>query len=284
MRFKVIALVDLLCCGAFAAVILSRTPSNDRDWSVHDRYAATTSLDSDGIAHFSELRDFSYIGTTTEIERWIPNATIDSNKIVRAWFIVEPFSAIQAVGHTYLTFEMADGSAYSFSVESRLTRGQSYSMWAGMMRSYELIYMWGTERDFLARRLIYADDIVRMYPLTLKKAQAQELFRQLLARSNDLVAHPRFYNTLTANCTNVLAELANEAEPGAVPYDLSWNLPGWSDYFLMRIGYIKTEGTQEQTRAKHDLSADRSLIARIATTTSPADFGKQVRSLLPPVE
>jgi hypothetical protein len=45
----------------------------------------------------------------------------------------------------------------------------------------------------------------------------------------------------------LLAEIANESRPGAVPYDISWNLPGSSDLFLMRIGLIEAAGTQEET-------------------------------------
>lgn len=280
MRIKVMLACAVLVTLVIFVPVLFRTPSNDRPWNSDCMYAATTSVDTAGVAHISELRDFTYNGKDKlASEKWIPDATIDPRNIVRTWFLVEPFSAFQAVGHTYLTFEMKDGSAYSFSIEARLTHGQEYSLHGGLMRQYELVYVWGTERDFLTRRLIYFGNIVRMYPLTLDAASSQALFKNLLDESNALAAHPRFYNTLTANCTNLLAQMANKTKPGAVPYDISWNLPGWSDYFMMKIGYITTDGTREKTREEHDLTPYRDRLQKVATS-SPDAFGRGVRDII----
>lgn len=278
LRYTIGAL--LLIAALFIAFVSLRTPSNDRNWTPDVMYAATTSLSTDGIATISYLRDFSYEEAPTRTEKWLPNAQIDTNKIVRTWFLVEPFSLFSLVGHTYLTFEMEDGSAYSFSVEARFEKGEIYSWVHGVANKFEIVYLWGTERDFLMRRLVYFGETVRMYPLTLDRAQSQRLFISLLHDSNEMAKKPRFYNTLTANCTNVLARLANDAKAGSVPYGLAWNLPGLSDGFMKKIGYIADTGSLEEMKGAHDLTPKVEEIRTFGKDTD-AGFGKKLRALLP---
>src|SRR5262249_30192482 len=112
--------------------------------------------------------------------------------------------------------------------------------------------------------------------LAITAAQAQALFRGLLAKTNDLAAHPRFYNTLSANCTNMLAKLVNQISPGRIPLDRSWYLPGYSDLFLMRIGLIPTRGSVEATQAASDLTPKREAVLPLATLPHEA-FGRALR-------
>jgi len=144
---------------------------------------------------------------------------------------------------------------------------------------YELAYTWGTERDFVTRRVLYLKHPVKMYPLTLDAERTQRLFLALIRKTNEIAEHPRFYNTLTANCTNMLAEIANEVKPGSIPYDISWNLPGLSDTYLMKIKYITPEGSVEQTQKKYDISKKQKSILSIADEPH-AEFGKRLRKLI----
>jgi hypothetical protein len=119
-----------------------------------------------------------------------------------------------------------------------------------------------------------------MYPLAIDAEAAQRYFRRLVEKTNELAGRPRFYNTLTANCTNLLAEIANESRPGAVPYDISWNFPGSSDLFLIRIGLIRGVGTQEETQAAFDLTRFLSQIEEISQDDA-AVFARKLRELPP---
>lgn len=262
------------------ALVLAREPRNDRPWAEEVAKTATATLAGDGSAVLRNVRDFTYGDRTIISRAWRAEVPLDTNKIVRAWFVLEPFSAWKAVGHTYLTFEFGDGSAYSFSVEARKQKDQSYSAFLGLFNAYELAYSWGTERDFLTRRVLYLDHPVYIYPMKITPKEAQAIFKTLLVKTNDLAAHPRFYNTLTANCTNVLAEIVNGIKPGAIPRDVSWYLPGHSDRFLARIGYLVVPGDFKAAREKYLVSAHRSEM--LFHARDPA-FTAYVRSLLPPV-
>ena len=258
----------------------TRTPRNDRAWD--ERFTRPTYVQPlpDGSVKMTDVRDWSYdIGTITGKD-W-RDMTVRPEDITKMWFVLEPFSQFEAVGHTFLIFEFKDGTSLAFSVEARSQVGQGYSAIAGQFNAYELSYTWGTERDFLARRVLFLEHPVRVYPLKVTPDLAAGMFRQLLVDTEHVDEHPRFYNTLTANCTNVLAEIINERYPNAIPYDLSWNFPGYSDRFLMSIGRIPlVEGSQEATMSHADITPFRANLSRAAGSSDPHAFGNEVRKIL----
>ncbi len=279
MRLKIVltAITFIVCVFAFTLAL--RTPQNDRAWDTEFERTTTADFDEDRVI-LNNVRDFTYADSSLTVTTWVDEIQLDPKNIVRAWFVLEPFAEWGAVGHTFLTFEFMDGTAYSFSVEARRERGETYSALRGLFREYELAYTWGTERDFITRRLLYLNHPVRMYPLSISAEQTQKLFSGLIEKTNSLAVNPRFYNTLSANCTNILAEIANDITPETIPYDISWNLPGFSDRFLFRIGMISIEESIEATRLKYDLTDNRRDVLDIANLPH-AEFGKQLRQLLP---
>lgn len=261
----------LFAVALFLGWQLPKEPSGERVWAPELAKTAQAG-ESDGLVYLNNVRDWTYGDGTVLGEGWIDETTaIAPGAIARVWFVFEPFASLPAAGHTYLTFELSDGRAYSFSVEARKEADERYSAFLGLFREYELAYTWGTERDFLSRRLLYLGHPVHMHPLNVNAEGAAALFSALVAETNGLKASPRFYNTLTANCTNLLAEMANRAAPGSVPYDLAWNLPGFSEKFLARIGFIEGSG--------YDLTPYREEIAGFATEDS-LSFSKKLRALI----
>lgn len=261
----------LIALALFLGWYLPKEPSGELVWA--PELAKTASAETvDGVVHLRNVRDWTYGTGAIRSEQWLDEVAIDPEEITKAWFIFEPFESLPAAGHTYLTFELSDGRAYSFSVEARKEADEKYSAFLGLFREYELAYTWGSERDFLSRRLLYLEHPVHMYPLSINPDGAQTLFLALVDETNQLATTPRFYNTLTANCTNLLAEIANKTAPGSVPYDLSWNLPGYSEKFLARIGFIP-EGD-------HDLEPYQAEIEGFAEDEARA-FSRQLRELPP---
>jgi hypothetical protein len=199
--------------------------------------------------------------------------------VKRAWFLIEPFGGYEGIGHTFLSFEFEDGITLVFSVQARQERGEAYSAFRGLLNMYELAYQWGTERDFIARRLLYLDHELRMYPLEIDAADTERLLRSLLEETDALAAEPRFYNTLTANCTNMLAHIVNKHYPGKLPYDLAWNLTGYADLYLMDEGLISMEGSKEEARARASLTPHKAMIEALAEA-GPSEFSATSRELL----
>ena len=82
----------------------------------------------------------------------------------------------------------------------------------------------------------------------------RNLFRDLAAESRALETQPRFYNSLTSNCTNELAKEANRAQPGAIPLNIGLLLPGYADHFLYDRGFIPHDAPFESVRQRYAIS------------------------------
>ncbi len=259
---------------------VAKTPHNDRVWAEHFEKTNTAVLNDDGTVTLFNVRNWTYDEGRVVGREWIDQVTVDPTQIVQVWFSLEPFPDWSRVGHTYLTFEFADGASLSFSVEARMEQGESYSALRGLFREYELAYTWGTESDFLMRRLALLDHEVYRYPLSIKPETATTIFTALVTATNDLTVHPRFYNTLTANCTNILAQIVNEHYDNRLPYDLSWNLPGSSDTYLMAQGYIKSTGTLEESRQEHALAKHKEALRNLHVTYEWREFSQVLREHL----
>jgi hypothetical protein len=246
-------------------------------WDDAAAKSVSTSIDGNILTLYN-VRDWTYASSTILQKEWRDETVINIDELVGVWFLLEPFSEWQAVGHTYLTFEFKDGNNISFSIEARREADEEYSALKGFFRNFELTYTWGTERDLLTRRLLYLQHPLRMYPLTLELDIEKELLRSLAKQTNVLKEQPRFYNTLTANCTSVLANEVNLLYPQSIPYDISWNLPGYSDTFLMKEEHIEMRGSTEETIRHYDLSQYRKEVADVATSSHPI-FAETIRSL-----
>jgi len=255
----------------------TKKPEANRAW-LPEQSRTAYALDTGNLVTIFNMRDWTYGTSAPATTEW-RTVTIDPATIVRTWFLIEPFSDWEAVGHTFLSFELEDGSAYSFSVEARRETHETYSAVRGLLREYELSYQWGTERDFVTRRLLYLDHPLRLYPLELEPAASQALFRSLIAETNALAERPRFYNTLAANCTNVLAKIVNRHYPDTLPLHHSWYLTGYADRYLMDEGLIPSAGAPEETMALYDLTPKKEQVDARATST-PQEFSAYIRTLV----
>ena len=127
------------------------SPSNDRSWVNDNRRLATVEIKGDK-ATIKNVRDFNWRTTKDYDERWI-DVTIDLSEVRKIWFVLEYFSPERKeMAHTILSYEFEDGRRLACSIEVRRKEGSRYHPLKGIFRSYELIYVWGTERDVIGVR------------------------------------------------------------------------------------------------------------------------------------
>ncbi len=253
-----------------------KTPSNDRTWDPDMAALSRATLQGDEL-HLSNVRDTTYGDPGTLYKVTVTDRTYDLSRVKRLWFVIESFSALQAIAHTFFSFEFAGGEVLALSVEARRERGESYSIVKGLQREFELMYLFGTERDFVLRRTHYLDHDVYLYPLKLPPAKVRALLLDVLVEANRLAERPRFYNSVTDNCTTNLFEHLNRVVPGAFPALLPAKvLPGWSDKALYRRGFVDTTLPLEALRERYNVKA----AARHYRDSS--DFSTLIRSGLPP--
>ncbi len=230
----------LVCLALFYVlfVIVVRQPASDRDWVDETKVSPKVTILNDRYVQIQDIRDWSYSSGAVLSKEYL-NKTFDVNALKEVYFLQEPFKAWEAVAHTFFVFEFSDGESVSFSIEARKEIGEKYSAWKGLWRNFELAYTWGTERDFVDRRITFLDHDVFKYKLFVTDQSKKDLFLELARGTQDINASPRFYNTFTSNCTNLLADHANNVRHGTISwFAKSRILPGYSDKMLYYRGLL----------------------------------------------
>ena len=253
-----------------AAQLLLR-PSNDRDWSPDQARLARIEVEGD-MATVHDVRNFHYRSTSDYDARWA-DRRYDLAQLRSAWFVVEPFSDFAGAAHTFLSFGFANGEYLAVSVEIRKEKGESFSALKGLYRNYELMYVFGDERDLVQLRSAFRKDTVYAYPLRVSPEVARAMLEDIFARANRLAEHPEFYNSLTNTCTTNIAGHANRLKPGAVPFSWQLLLPGHSDERALELGLIDFDGDITAARERFRINE------RAAAAGDAADFPARIRAL-----
>lgn len=231
--------------------ILMQSASNNRNWEVGFEIFPEVEISKDkDEVNIKYIRDWNYSETDIISKDYIDRSYKLEN-LERVWFLVEPFSKWDGIAHTYFVFDFTDQEPISFSIEARREKEETYSALMGAFNKYDLIYMWGTERDFTGRRAYKDNADIYMYPLDIKKETGQKFFLELAKETEKLRQNPKFYNTLTSNCTNNLAKMANKVNEGSIPFHYAQLLPGYSDEFLYKLEFISNDKPLEELKKKY---------------------------------
>ena len=149
---------------------------------------------------------------------------------------------------------------------------QSYSALAGFFRAYELSFIAADERDVLGVRTNVRGEDVRIYRLRLTPTQTRALLLEYVEQVNSLANTPRYYNSLTTNCTTQIFRMARALDSG-VQFDYRVLLAG---YFP---DYVYDRGAMD-TRLPFAAVRERSHIQGKAVNTDP-DFSSKIREGVP---
>ncbi len=227
---------------------LSTDTSSVRDWQPDFAEQAYSVIEGDTLT-LHNVRNTRYPDVGEPYKVVWETRQYDLGKVQRLWFLIASFSRFEVVAHTFLSFEFEDGQFLAVSVEARPERGRDYNLVEGVLRHFELSYVFGDERDLILRRTLYQDTEVYLYPLVTPPEEVRSLLVRMVERANDIRKNARFYNSITENCTSVLREHANEVRPGSFPsFVLAQVMPGISDRVLYRKGWIDTSLPFEKIR------------------------------------
>ena len=224
------ALLVLLAAGAAVA---ARTPRLDRDWVEHLAVLPTVDMLAEGFS-VAPATDWSYDAQGPTRKDTVAFGA-DYADLRNVWFVLEPQPGGEYAAHTLVLFEFAGDRIVGVTVEARREEGEPYDPLRGLFNQYEQSYIWSTAKELLNRRAVFLEKEVYVYPLRLTPQQEQGFLRAVLRQTRRLAATPRFYNTLTSNCTNELAKSAG------LGWHYSWVLTGYSPQRLFALGLIPGE-------------------------------------------
>jgi Domain of unknown function (DUF4105) len=262
--------------SALALVLVvwaSATPSNDREWQPEVAVLPYATIEGD-LVTVHNIRNFDY-RTETDFTPAYYDRTFDLRRLDRV-DLVAVYWMGPAIAHIFLSFGFGD-QHLPISIEVRKTRSKEYSTVAGFFRQFELYYVVGDERDVIRLRTNYRKsppEDVYMFRAVAPIENGRRIFLDYMRNINALRESPRFYNTLTTNCTTMILAHAS-VNPGHVP--LSWRilLSGYAPEYVYDMGRFDRSLPFEELKRRGHVNA-----AAQAADKAP-DFSQRIRAGLP---
>jgi hypothetical protein len=248
-------------------------PSHHRDWAPEFARLPHATVEGD-LVTLHDIRNLDY-RTETDFTPAYYDRTFDIRKL-DALDVVTSYWMGPAIAHVFVSFGFGDDRV-AVSVEARKERGEGYSSVQGFFRRYELIYVVGDERDLIRVRTNFRRDPpeeVYLYRARGPVENVERLFLEYVRAINALRDQPRFYDTLTTNCTTTIL-LHTRVNPGHLP--LSWRvlLSGYAAEYLYQQGRLDTSLPFEELRRQSRIND-----AARAADAAP-DFSRRIRRGLP---
>lgn len=245
-------------------------PSNHREWQPEVAVLPYATFDGNMIT-VHNIRNFDY-RTETDFRPAYYDRTYDLNELDSA-DLVAAYWMGPMIAHIFLTFGFGEDHL-AISIEARKEATEGYSSIRGFFKQYELIYIVADERDLIRVRTNYRKDPpedVYLYPLAGSPENARQVFLNYMNTINDLRERPTFYNTLTANCTNVIW-MHTRLNPGHVPFSWKILLSGYAPAYLHEQGKLGTDLSFEELQR-------RSHINEVAVQADQSsDFSRRIRA------
>ena len=246
----------------------SITPLNDRNWAADVAHGVTGEISGSQVT-LRNVRNFEWRSAEDFMPRWATRR-YDLNEIGQVDLISSVW-ANPAIAHTLISFGFSDGRHLVFSAEIRREEHESFSEIGGFFREFELVMIAAEENDIVRLRTNIRKEEVSLFPLEVTPEQARALFLSYLGKANELAAEPRFYHTITTNCTTVIFQLAQLLEP-RIPTDWRILFSGYLPDYLHDLGVIRTDRPLQELKREAVISD----IAR--QTSSLADYSRTIRS------
>jgi hypothetical protein len=248
-------------------------PSNDREWA--DDVAQTVGGKIDGnVVTLDKVRDFEWRSNSDYTASW-STRSYDLARLHSLDMIVSSW-ARPSIAHMLISFGFAEDDYVAFSVEIRRDKRQSFSEIGGFFKEFELVVIAAEERDIVRLRTNVRREQTYLFRLNLEPAVMRALFLAYVAEANALVREPRFYHTITGNCTTVLYRMLRRIVQ-RLPFSYRVLLSGYMPEYFYGIGYLDQRYPLEELRALGYVS-ERGRLA----DASPA-YSTDIRRGIPPL-
>ena len=251
-------------------------PSNAHDWSDDVAQIAHGTVDGNRVT-LHNVRNFDWRTTADYTQRW-ETRDYDLDRLTTVDMIMS-YWAGPAIAHMLISFgfdrgSQDEGSHVVFSVEIRRERSQAFSEIGGFFKEFELSIIAADERDVVRLRTNVRGEEVYLYRLQLPRPAIRSLFLAYIGEANRLVDSPRFYNTITVNCTTMVYHMMRRIV-GRLPFSYRLLFSGYLPEYVYRVGGLDRRFTLTELR-------DRGRIAeRAKQADCSTSFSADIRRGLP---
>jgi Domain of unknown function (DUF4105) len=263
----------LVYAAAYALLLAwsgSISASNDKNWAADVVHGITGIVDGDRLS-VSNVRNFSWRTEAEYTPAW-EERTYDLSQL-RALDLFLIYWMGPSIAHTIMSFGFDDGRYLDFSIELRRTQNDQYSAVAGFFKTNELVFIGADERDLMTLRKVRNEQI-QLYRLRAPPERARALLVEYVKQANDLAINPRFYNTLTTNCTTAIFDMMH-AVTSSIPFDWRVILTGHLPNYLYEHEAVDTRIPIEELRERADVTG------RVDGSLTEVEFSSRIREGVP---
>lgn len=197
----------------------------DREWN--PEVAKILSYERQGdLVTLHNVRNFDWHQDGSFTERW-ETRHFNLNQITGVNVITSYWMGPK-IAHTLVSFDFKNQKPVTFSIEIRKENTEDFSAIGGFFRKFELSLVASDEKDIIYTRSNIRGEQVYFFPTNMSSSAAKALFNEYLDKADDLAKQPKWYNTLTSNCTTLVFDMVQAISQKPLPFD----------YRLIASGYL----------------------------------------------
>jgi hypothetical protein len=260
--------------AAYAGMLIwwiGLSPSNDRDWADDVAQMVRGTVDGERVT-LQNVRNFAWRSEIDYAPRW-ETRSYDLARLITLDMIVSYWSR-RTIAHMLISFGFDDGTYVVFSVEIRREKSESFSEIGGFFKEFELCIIAADERDIVRLRTNVRREQTFLFRLNMPVAAMRSLLLAYVEEANTLARVPRFYHTITGNCTTLVWRMLKRiVQP--LPFSYRVLLSGYLPEYLYELGALDRRHTIEELRTLGYISE------RARRSDQGAGFSRDIREGVP---
>jgi hypothetical protein len=266
--------------AGFAALLLwwrRLKPTRYADW-LDDVARMTVGVIQGDQVTLHQVRNFDWRTISDYSQRW-ESRSYDLDKL-RSVDMIMSYWRGPAIAHMLISFGFGAGDGFgandqvAFSVEVRRKKSQEFSEIGGFFKEFELSIIAADELDVVRLRTNIRGERVYLYRLRLKRAAMRALFLGYVGEANRIACEPRFYNTITVNCTTLVYQMMRRIV-GGLPLSHRLLFSGYMPEYVYAVGGLNRRWSIEELRARGFISD------RARRSTRSDCFSADIRAGIP---
>jgi len=265
---------SLAFTAMFVGVLIwwrSLSASNQRRWADDVAQMTQGTVDGDRVT-LTNVRDFIWRTESDYTQRW-ETRHYDLSQLHSLDMIIS-YWAGPAIAHMLISFGFDGGDHVVFSTEIRREKDEVFSEVGGFFKEFELVIIAADERDIVRLRTNVRREQTYLYRLRINPPAIRSLFLAYLEEANDLARRPRFYHTISGNCTTIVYRMLKRIL-GRLPFSYRVLLSGYLPEYVHKVGGLDPRFPLAELRAMGYISE------RARNADQSATFSADIRQGVP---